>query len=207
VREPKQQDTRTRPSTQDADNAMRALDRQKAAEASNRALAAIDADRRARQQAELRRAADSVRRDTSGGGNAPARAEAAPPPPPQPPTLEQRAQITSRIGLDEASRLLGGPLHAIDAADYTRQFVGIVSGAAVPGADATRPVVRAVYVDRSGRVLYLDQQRVRPGQAQDLPTAAPEGGSDHRWVVGGTLLRLTGERSPAALDSLARRVR
>lgn len=206
AREPQQQETRPRSSSQDADNAMRALDRQKAAEASTRALAAIDAERRTRQQAELKRAADSARRDSVAAANAPARAEA-PPPPPQPPTLEQRAQITSRIGLDEASRLLGGPLHAIDAADYTRQFVGIVSGASVPGADPTRPVVRAVYVDRSGRVLYLDQQRVRPGQAQDLPTAAPEGGSDHRWVVGGTLLRLHGERSPAALDTLARRVR
>jgi Putative zinc-finger len=218
AREPQPQETRPRSSSQDADNAMRALDRQKAADASTRALAAIDAERRARQQrqAELNRAADSarrdsarrdsVRRDSVAAANALARAEP-PPPPPQPPTLEQRAQITSRIGLDEASRLLGGPLHAIDAADYTRQFVGIVSGASVPGADPTRPVVRAVYVDRSGRVLYLDQQRVRPGQAQDLPTTAPEGSSDHRWVVGGTLLRLHGERSPAALDSLARRVR
>lgn len=213
ARDSRAQEPRSRTSSQDAEDAMRALDRQKAAEASRRALAAIDAERRARQQqAAASRESDSSRGDTSAGG-APARTESAPPPPapapapPQPPTLEQRAQITSRIGLDEAARLLGGPLHAIDAADYTRQFVGIVSGASVPGADPTRPVVRAVYVDRSGRVLYLDQQRVRPGQAEDLPTSAPEGGNDHRWVIGGTLLRLTGERTPAALDSLARRVR
>ncbi|HEU4648919.1 MAG TPA: zf-HC2 domain-containing protein [Gemmatimonadales bacterium] len=209
ARDSRPQETRSRTSSQGANDAMRALDRQKAADASRRALAAIDAERRARQQqAELSREAANSRGDTSAGG-APARTESAAPPPapPQPPTLEQRAQITSRIGLDEATRLLGGPLHAIDAADYTRQFVGIVSGASVPGADPTRPVVRAVYIDRSGRVLYLDQQRVRPGQAQDLPTSAPEGGGDHRWVIGGTLLRLTGERTSAALDSLARRVR
>jgi hypothetical protein len=175
---------------------MRALDRQKAAEASNRALATIDAERRARQ-------ASAPPRDTSRPTDEPAAQEA----PPQQPTLEQRAQVTSRIGLDEATRLLGGPLHAIDAADYTRQFVGVVSGASVPGADPSRPVVRAVYVDRSGRVLYLDQQRLRSGQADDLPTSPQEGSPDHRWVIGSTLMRLHGDRSPAALDTLARRVR
>jgi anti-sigma factor RsiW len=191
------------PAAKDAGNVMRALDRQKAAEASNRALASMDAERRAREE----RAASRDTAVPTGNTARAADAAANDAPPPQPPTLEQRSQITSRIGLDEASHLLGGPLHAIDAADYTRQFVGIVSGASVPGADPNRPVVRAVYVDRSGRVLYLDQQRVRPGQAEDLPTTPPEGERDHRWVSGATLLRLHGDRSPASLDTLARRVR
>jgi hypothetical protein len=199
---------------QSSDAAMRALDRQKAEEASARELAALDAERKARAASATDRTtaaapaaaapAAPAGAQTQASGSQPADST---PPAPQPPTLEQRAQITSRIGLDEAARQLGGPLHAIDAADYTRQFVGIVSGASVPGADPNRPVVRAVYVDRSGRLIYLDQQRVQPGQGGDLPSAPPAGAGDPRWVRGTTFLRLHGERSGQALDSLARRVR
>lgn len=82
---------------------------------------------------------------------------------PAAPPLETQAQISSRIGLDEAKRELGASLHAIDG--LRPQFVGLVPGRLVPGADPARNVVRAVYVDAAGRPFYLDQQRVAGGAA------------------------------------------
>ncbi len=79
------------------------------------------------------------------------------------PPLETQAQISGRIGLDEAKRELGTSLHAIDG--LRPQFVGLVPGRLVPGADPARNVVRAVYVDKAGRPFYLDQQRVAGGAA------------------------------------------
>jgi hypothetical protein len=79
-------------------------------------------------------------------------------PPPAAPTLDVQAQITTRIGLDDAKRALGSPLHAIDG--LRPRLVGLVPGRLVPGADPSRDVVRAVYIDRNGQPFYLDQQRV-----------------------------------------------
>src|SRR5262249_44659357 len=121
------------------------------------------------------------------------------------PTIDQQARLSSRIGLDEAAHQLGGPLHAIDG--LTRQLVGLVSPQLVPGADSNRPVVRAVYVDRNGRTLYLDQQRVRPGQL-DLPYTPQTGPNGQQmWMAGSVLLVLQGDLAPDSLRSLARRVR
>jgi hypothetical protein len=119
--------------------------------------------------------------------------------PPAPRTPEQRAQVYMRIGLDEAARQLGRPLHVIEG--MTPQLIGLVQGRLVPGADVNRPVVRVVYLDTRGRMILLDQQRLLPGQA-----AASVGGN-LRWTVGEVMLYLRGEPSPDVLRSLQRRVR
>ena len=119
-------------------------------------------------------------------------------PAPAPPTLEQRAQVYLRIGLDEASRQLGGPAHVIEG--LSPLFMGLVQGSSVAGADATRPVVRVVYQDSQGRLILLDQQRLRAGQA--LPPAGPLA-----WTIGGTLMWLNGEAGPDILRTYRPRVR
>jgi putative zinc finger protein len=116
-----------------------------------------------------------------------------------PRTLEQRAQIYLRVGLDEAARQLGGPVHVIEG--MTPQFIGLTRGQLVPGADPNRPVVRVVYLDSRGRMILLDQQRTRAGQA---PGAAA---GNLRWVTGDVMLYLRGEPSPDVLRSLQGRVR
>jgi anti-sigma factor RsiW len=123
---------------------------------------------------------------------------------PTAPTIDQKARLSRRIGLDEAARQLGGPLHAIDG--MTRQLVGLVSPQLVPGADSMRPVVRAVYVDRTGRTLYLDQQRARPGQL-DLPFTPQVGPNGLSWMAGSVLLVLQSDLPQDSLRALARRVR
>lgn len=116
-----------------------------------------------------------------------------------PRTLEQRSQIYLRVGLDEAARQLGGPVHVIEG--MSPQFIGLVRGQMVPGADPARPVVRVVYLDSRGRMILLDQQRTRAGQT---PAAA---GGNLRWVTGDVMLYLRGEPSPDILRSLQARVR
>jgi Putative zinc-finger len=118
-------------------------------------------------------------------------------PAPAPPTLEQRAQVYTRIGLDEASKQLGGPVHVIEG--MSPLFMGLAPGRVAAGADTTRPVVRVVYQDPQGRMIVLDQQRNLPGQA---PTSAP--GS---WILGDLTMGLQGEAPPEVLRTLRSRVR
>ena len=116
-----------------------------------------------------------------------------------PRTLEQRAQIYLRIGLDEAAKQLGGPVHVIEG--MTPQFIGLARGQLVAGADPARSVVRVVYLDSRGRMILLDQQRTRAGQT-------PGGATGNlRWVTGDVMLYLRGEPSPDVLRSLQARVR
>ena len=130
----------------------------------------------------------------------PARAEpSAAEAPAAPRTPEQRAQIYLRIGLDEAVRQLGRPVHVIEG--MSPQFIGLTQGRNVPGADNARPVVRVVYMDPRGRMILLDQQRLRAGQA---PGAAS---GSLRWTLGDVMLYLHGEPGPEVLNSLQRRVR
>jgi hypothetical protein len=128
----------------------------------------------------------------------PPRTEVTPAAEAAPRTPEQRAQVYLRIGLDEAVAQLGRPVHVIEA--MTPEFIGLAPGRTVPGADPSRPVVRVVYVDR-GRMILLDQQRLRTGQA---PGAA---GGNLRWALGDVMLYLHGEAGPDLLRSLQRRVR
>jgi hypothetical protein len=128
----------------------------------------------------------------------PARADGPPAAEPAPRTLEQRAQVYLRIGLDEAATQLGRPVHVIEA--MTPEFIGLTPGRLVPGADPNRPVVRVVYLDR-GRMVLLDQQRMRTGQA---PGAAA---GTLRWAQGDVMLYLHGEPGPEVLRNLQRRVR
>jgi hypothetical protein len=110
----------------------------------------------------------------------------------------------TRIGLDEAARQLGGPLHAIDG--MSRQSITLLPGTSIEGADPSRPVVRAVYADRSGTPLFLDQQMARPGAGPATPQAGR--GGRQVWVKDGVLLILHGGNLSAdSLRSLARRVR
>jgi hypothetical protein len=115
-----------------------------------------------------------------------------------PRTLEQRAQIFLRVGLDEAAKQLGGPVHVIEG--MTPQFIGLTRGQLVAGADPARPVVRVVYLDSRGRMILLDQQRTRAGQT-------PNAAGSLRWVTGDVMLYLRGEPSPEVLRSLQGRVR
>jgi hypothetical protein len=125
--------------------------------------------------------------------------EAQPPVAPAPRTLEQKAQTYLRIGLDEAARQLGRPMHVIEA--MQPEFIGLARGGLVPGADPNRPVVRVVYRDTRGRMILLDQQRLRTGQA---PGAAS---GSLRWIQGDVMLYLHGEPGSDVLRNLQRRVR
>jgi anti-sigma factor RsiW len=128
----------------------------------------------------------------------PTRAEtAAIEPAPRPPTLEQRSQIFLRIGLDEAVRQLGGPVHVIEG--MTPEFIGLTRSQILPGSNSNRPVVRVVYTDARGRLILLDQQRI------DAP--APSSPGSLRWTIGDVMLYLRGDVSTEILRSLQARVR
>jgi hypothetical protein len=122
-----------------------------------------------------------------------------PPVTPAPRTLEQKSQTYLRIGLDEAARQLGRPMHVIEA--MQPEFIGLARGGLVSGADPNRPVVRVVYRDTRGRMILLDQQRLRTGQA---PGAAS---GSLRWILGDVMLYLHGEPGNDVLRNLQRRVR
>jgi hypothetical protein len=121
-----------------------------------------------------------------------------PPPEPPPPTIENRAQVYLRIGLDEARRQLGGPVHAIEG--MSPLFHGLAKSVAPPFTDTARPVVRSVYIGPNERLILLDQQRVRPG-------AAAPALSGNSWRVGDVILYLHGDARPEVLRNLSRRVR
>jgi len=112
------------------------------------------------------------------------------------------AQITTRIGLDEASQQLGGKLHVIDG--MRAELVGLVPGRLVPGADSSRPVVRVVYLGDDGRRIFLDQQRIAVDGGNRQARAATIPGT---WLDGDVRLRLHGALSKDSLAELARRVR
>jgi anti-sigma factor RsiW len=157
------------------------------------ALAELDRERRRNQAAAATAALDAERRRRA--AMMPATAA---PTPPAPPTIEQRAQVYLRIGLDEASRQLGAPVHVIEG--LSPMFMGLARAAAVAGADATRPVVRVVYQDSQGRLILLDQQRLRSGQP--APSAGPLS-----WLIGDTAMWLNGEASGDILRTYRSRVR
>ncbi len=173
-----------------AAEALADLDRERRRNEAAAATAAIDAERR-------RRAA-SARSAPAGGVAAGMAAPVPAATPPAPPTIEQRAQVYLRIGLDEASRQLGGPAHVIEG--LSPMFMGLVRGSSVLGADATRPVVRVVYQDSQGRLILLDQQRLRAGQT-------PPGAGPLSWRIGETAMWLNGEASGEILRTYRPRVR
>lgn len=151
--------------------------------------------------AELDRERRRERANAATAALPPARPPEVPPaaePIPRPPSLEQRAQIYLRIGLDEAARQLGHPVHVIEG--MTPEFIGLTRGQ-IPGANSRRPVVRVVYLDARGRMILLDQQRIDSGRA---PTSPPGG---LRWVIGDVILYLRGEPNSDVLQSLRERVR
>lgn len=157
------------------------------------ALADLDRERRLKQAAAATAALDAQRRTAQ-----PQAARAAPAPAPTPPTLEQRARIYLRIGLDEASRQLGGPTPVIEG--LSPVFMGLVQGTAVSGADDRRAVVRVVYQDSQGRLILLDQQRLRSGQPVPPATALS-------WTIGSTAMWLNGEAPSEVLRTYRPRVR
>lgn len=118
---------------------------------------------------------------------------------PRPLTLEQRAQIYLRIGLDEAVKHLGGPVHVIEG--MTPELIGLTRAQLIPGSSSNRPVVRVVYLDTRGRLILLDQQRMVGDQAPSSPAGSL------RWSIGDVMLYLRGEPSPEVLRSLQARVR
>jgi hypothetical protein len=124
----------------------------------------------------------------------------APSPTPEPaaPTLEERAQVYQHIGLDEAGRQLGGPIHAIEG--MSPVFIGLAQGQLLGGSATSQPVVRAVYIDPNGALILLDQRRIRPGER--VPAATRD-----RWAVGSVLLHLHGEAPPKTIDNIRARVR
>jgi len=156
-----------------------------------RALQELDRERQVDRAAAATAALDSARRR-----DAFARTAAAAP---APRTAEQRARIYLRIGLDEAAKQLGRPVHVIEG--RSPLFMGLALGRTSPGADTTRPVVRVVYQDAQGRLILLDQQRLRPGQATSPPGAEPH------WIAGEISLHLSGEVGIDVLRNLRPRVR
>jgi hypothetical protein len=176
--------------------AMAELDRERRVERARAATALLDSIQRQRE------AARALARRPAGRAAGAVAAEPlgalAPAPPLAPRTLEQRSQVYLRIGLDEAARQLGRPVHVIEG--LSPAFMGLVQGRVSPGADSTRPVVRVVYQDSQGRMIVLDQQRVRPGQTP------PSEGSP-RWSYGEISLSLFGEVGPEVLKNLRPRVR
>jgi len=156
------------------------------------ALAQLDRDKRRNQAAAATAALDAEKRRRAAPAAAPV------PTPPAPPTAEERAHVYLRIGLDEALRQLGGPAHVIEG--MSPMFMGLAQGVAVPGADATRPVVRVVYQDAQGRLIFLDQQRIRAGQT--APALTPLS-----WTLGDTAIWLHGEVAGEILRTYRARVR
>ncbi|HKU61322.1 MAG TPA: zf-HC2 domain-containing protein [Gemmatimonadales bacterium] len=176
-----------------------------------KALEDLDRERRTQRAAAATAALDSARRrDESAQRQSPSKeavvvtatnpATAPAPAAPSQRTLEQRADTYMRIGLDEAARQLGRPVHVIEG--LSPLFMGLAQGRTTPGADTTRPVVRVVYQDAQGRLILLDQQRLRPGQ----DTTAPSGGQPH-WTMGEILVHLQGEVGPEVLRTMRARVR
>lgn len=161
------------------------------------ALAQLDAQRRRDRAAAATATLDRQRREAAARQTIPpagqVQAAAAPPPP----TLEQRSGVYLRIGLDEAARQLGRPVHVIEG--LNAQFMGLVQGSQAPGADDNRPAVRVVYQDTQGRMILLDQQRIRPGQT--WPASATQ------WSVGEIGLALHGDVPGEVLRNLRPRVR
>lgn len=192
---------RDRPAGEVADAAPSDEDRDAIAARAAKATQALDRERNQERAAAATAALDSARREAAQKQAA----TPAAPPAPVVPTLDQRAQIANRIGLDEAARQLGGPLHAIDG--MSRQLVGVVSPQLVPGTDTSRAVVRAVYVDRAGRLIFLDQQRVRAGQT-DLPfTPQARRNGELRWMAGQVLVVLQADLPTDSLRFIGRHVR
>jgi hypothetical protein len=176
---------------QAADEAVSAEEQRDVRQEAAVALRELDRERQAERAAAATAALDSARmRDAM------ARQAAAPP---APRTPEQRAGVYLRIGLDEAAKQLGRPVHVIEG--MSPLFMGLVLGKNSPGADATRPVVRVVYQDSQGRLIFLDQQRIRPGQS----TAAP--GNQPHWTQGEIALHLGGEVGADILRNYRGRVR
>ena len=175
-----------------------------------RALEELDRERRQQRAAAATAAIDSARRRDEATRQAQSRAAAvvsptnpapaSPPPAPPQRTLEQRSNTYMRIGLDEAARQLGRPVHVIEG--LSPLFMGLAQGTTSPGADTSRPVVRVVYQDAQGRLILLDQQRLKVGQ----DTASPAGGQPH-WTMGDVLLHLHGEIGPEVLRTMRARVR
>jgi hypothetical protein len=182
----------------EAAQALEELDRERRLQRAAAATAALDSARKhdeaARQQAQSRAATVVTPANPA--------AAAAPPPSSAPPqrTLEQRADTYMRIGLDEAARQLGRPVHVIEG--LSPLFMGLAQGRTSPGSDTSRPVVRVVYQDAQGRLILLDQQRLKAGQ----DTAPPAGGQPH-WTMGDVLLHLHGEIGPEVLRTMRARVR
>jgi hypothetical protein len=188
-RTPKPQVVTPEDSTDAAEEAATRAEEQEAIRvAAGRALNQLDRERRVKRANAATAALDRAEA-------ARLTAAAAPPPPPTP---EQKSQVYLRIGLDEASRQLGGPVHVIEG--MSPLFMGLAPGRVTAGADTTRPVVRVVYQDPQGRLIMLDQQRNRPGQ----PATPPAGGS---WSLGDLMMRLSGEAPAEVLRSLRGRVR
>jgi hypothetical protein len=156
----------------------------------------------ARQEIALRNAEEAARRDRAElaleSQPPPRPAAAAAAPPREQVTTRQREQPAMRlgpIGLDEAAEQLGGPVHAIDGMRYSS--LSLVPPGNLPGADPTRPVVRATYVGVDGSTIYLDQQRMLDGSGEgDTEEVFRASG----WYIGSVKLRLTGD---VTFDSLA----
>ena len=121
---------------------------------------------------------------------------------PEPLAIERDAQLSSRIGLDEAKEQLGGNLHVIEG--LRPEMVGLVPGRLVAGADPSRPVVRVVYLGADGQAFFLDQQRVGDAVLSARAALSRAPGS---WMAGNVQLRLHGELSQDSLNGLARRVK
>jgi hypothetical protein len=135
----------------------------------------------------------------------------------------ERAQPAfRRTTMDEAVRRLSGAIRLIDGMQPVSVEIG--PGSLVPGADATRDVVRVSYRDSQGRRLILDQQRadvdavsadeavprerVNMAVGDTLVTTTPSGTSRIRWLDRKNFwLSVSGPLSADSLRPLLERIR
>ncbi|HEV8124963.1 MAG TPA: hypothetical protein VGP80_12000 [Gemmatimonadales bacterium] len=122
-------------------------------------------------------------------------------------TVALPAQFT-RVTLGDAIDRLGGSIRLIDG--LTPEAVEIAGGAALPGADPGRLVVRIIYDGPDGRVI-LDQQRLNRAGSREPDIAvntAQSGVSVAQWVDWkGYWISLACRTNQESLLAIANRIR
>ncbi len=116
--------------------------------------------------------------------------------PPPPPTPEQRSQVYLRIGLDEANRQLGGPVHVIEGLNPL--FMGLAPGRVAVGGGHHAPGRASGLPGRPG-----PHDRPRSTAFASRSGALPAGA----WSLGDVTMGLQGDVPPEVLRSLRSRVR
>ena len=134
-------------------------------ERASEALADLDRERRRNAAAAATAALDARKRRRTGGGVHGRSCVGRSPPPRRRQPRRRSSSGRRSISASAWTKRRGSsavPAHVIEG--LSPMFMGLAQGGSVPARTATRPVVRVVYQDSQGRLILLDQQRLRPGQ-------------------------------------------